>query len=99
VYALDPLGAAPLRAPTVLLAATLTVTRSHTDGRRSSFASTHRYPIDHMRTGAREPRDRYVEASDIRSLQRLFVGFAVSTGAFFASAEVQRGLEWSGRSI
>jgi hypothetical protein len=75
------------------------VTRSHTDGRRSSFASTHRYPIDHMRTGAREPRDRYVEASDIRSLQRLFVGFAVSTGAFFASAEVQRGLEWSGRSI
>ena len=33
------------------------------------------------------------------ALQRLFVGFAVATDAVFASAEVQRGVEWSGRSI
>jgi hypothetical protein len=33
------------------------------------------------------------------ALQRLFVEFAISTSAVFASAEVQRGLVWSGRSI
>lgn len=33
------------------------------------------------------------------ALQRFFVGFADRTGACFASAEVQRGLEWSGRSL
>jgi hypothetical protein len=32
------------------------------------------------------------------ALQRLFVEFAVATDAVFASAEVQRGVEWSGRS-
>jgi hypothetical protein len=33
------------------------------------------------------------------ALQRLFIDFAATTGVFFASAEVQRGLEWSGRSV
>jgi hypothetical protein len=33
------------------------------------------------------------------SLQRLFVEFALSTGAFFASAEVERGVGWSGGSV
>ena len=32
-------------------------------------------------------------------LQRLFVSFAEASGSFYASAEVQRGLEWSGRSV
>jgi len=32
-------------------------------------------------------------------LQRLFVEFAVTTGAVFASAEVQRGLDCSGASV
>ncbi len=32
------------------------------------------------------------------ALQRLFVEFAVATHAVFASPEVQRGVEWSGRS-
>jgi hypothetical protein len=32
------------------------------------------------------------------ALQRLFVEFAAATDAVFASAEVQRGVEWSGRS-
>ena len=33
------------------------------------------------------------------SLRRLFTDFAAATGAVFASADVQRGLDWSGRSI
>jgi hypothetical protein len=33
------------------------------------------------------------------ALQRFFVGFAAGTDAFFASAEVQRGVEWSGQSV
>ena len=32
------------------------------------------------------------------ALQRLFMAFAAATDAVFASAEVQRGVEWSGRS-
>jgi hypothetical protein len=34
-----------------------------------------------------------------RALRRLFVAYAERTGSFFASAEVVRGLEWSGRSL
>lgn len=33
------------------------------------------------------------------ALQRLFIDFARTSGAFFACAEVQCGLEWSGRSV
>ena len=33
------------------------------------------------------------------SLQRLFIDFAATTGVFFACAEVQRGLDWSGRGV
>lgn len=33
------------------------------------------------------------------ALRRVFVGFAEASGAFFASAEVQRGVLWNGRSL
>jgi hypothetical protein len=33
------------------------------------------------------------------ALRRLFLGFAVETDAFFAVAQVQRGLQWSGRTV
>lgn len=33
------------------------------------------------------------------ALQRLFVDFAAASGAFFACAEVERGLVWSGRDV
>jgi hypothetical protein len=52
---------------------------------RSHSLSVHREPLA-------DPRWR-------DALQRFFVGFAARTGACFACAEVQRGLEWSGRSI
>ena len=51
----------------------------------SHSLSLHRDPL-------RDPRWR-------AALRRLFVGFAVETGAFFGVAQVQRGLEWSGRSM
>jgi hypothetical protein len=52
---------------------------------RSHSLSVHREPL-------RDPRWR-------DALQKFFVGFADRTDAFFASAEVQRGLEWSGQSV
>jgi hypothetical protein len=52
---------------------------------RSHSLSVHREAL-------RDPRWR-------AALQRLFVGFAAATGAVYASAEVVRGLDWSGRSI
>jgi hypothetical protein len=44
------------------------------------------------RDALRDPRWR-------DALRRLFVGFAVETDAFFAVAEVVRGLQWSARSV
>jgi hypothetical protein len=54
-------------------------------GVRSHALSVHRAPLN-------DPRWH-------DALERLFVEFASRTDAFLASAEVQRGLEWSGRSI
>lgn len=44
-------------------------------------------------------REALADARWRAALQHLFVEFAVATDAVFASAEVQRGVEWSGRSI
>jgi hypothetical protein len=44
-------------------------------------------------------REPLAERGWREALQRLFVGFAEATGSFFACAEVQRGLKWSGRSV
>lgn len=52
---------------------------------RSHSLSVHRGPLSDL--GWRD------------SLQRLFIDFAAATGVFFACAEVQRGLDWSGRGV
>jgi hypothetical protein len=52
---------------------------------RSHRLSVHREPL-------RDPRWR-------DALRRFFVDVADRTGAFFAAAEVQRGLEWSGQGV
>jgi hypothetical protein len=59
-------------------------------------AATRRAVRSHSLTVHREPlKDpRWRDA-----LQRFFVGVAARTDAFFAGAEVQRGLEWSGQSV
>jgi hypothetical protein len=52
---------------------------------RSHSLTVHREPL-------KDPRWR-------DAVQRFFVAVAARTDAFFASAEVQRGLEWSGQSV
>ena len=44
-------------------------------------------------------RDAWDDSAWRAALQRLFTGFAAETDAVFASAEVVRGIEWSGRAM
>ena len=44
-------------------------------------------------------RDALTDPRWREALQRLFTGFAAASDAVFASAEVVRGLEWSGRGV
>ena len=58
----------------------------------ASGTGVHSHGLSVHREALADPRWR-------TALQRLFVDFAAATDAVFASAEVQRGVEWSGRSM
>lgn len=56
-----------------------------------------RWPVlSHSLSLHREP---LAERGWREALQRFFVGFAEASGSVYACAEVQRGLDWSGRSV